>query len=74
MLTSKLSLKILSNALSLIGAIIFLVMLLDLKDQKLFKLNDWGAQWSTSYYQKHAVTFKELIKQLQKGETDSTVL
>ena len=74
MLTSKLSLKILSNALSLIGAIIFLVMLLDLKDQKLFKLNDWGAQWSTSYYQKHTVTFKELIKQLQKGETDSTVL
>ena len=74
MLTSKLSLKILSNALSLIGAIIFLVMLLDLKDQKLFKLNDWGTQWSTSYYQKHTVTFKELIKQLQKGETDSTVL
>ncbi|MDP7569939.1 MAG: hypothetical protein QF677_08505, partial [Arenicellales bacterium] len=60
MLTSKLSLKILSNALSLIGAIIFLVMLLDLKDQKLFKLNDWGTQWSTSYYQKHTVTFKEL--------------
>jgi len=74
MLTSKLSLKILSNALSLIGAIVFLVIFLDPKDQNLFKFDDWGNQWSTAYYQKHTATFKELIKQLQKGETDSTVL
>ena len=74
MLTSKLSVKILSNALSLIGAIIFLVMFFELKDPNFFRFNDWGDQWSSSYYQKHVTKFRELIKPLQKGETDSAIL
>ncbi|XXK22053.1 hypothetical protein ACMAY5_12710 [Arenicellales bacterium nBUS_48] len=74
MLTSKLGLKILSNALSLIGAIIFLVMFFELKDPNFFRFNDWGDQWSSSYYQKHVTKFRELIKPLQKGETDSAIL
>jgi len=74
MLTSKLGLKVLSNAFSLIGAIIFLVIFFDLKDQNFFRFNDWGDQWSSSYYQQHVAKFRELIKQLQKGETDSAIL
>ena len=74
MLTSKLGLKILSNALSLIGAIIFLVMFFELKDPNFFRFNDWGDQWSSSYYQKHVTKFRELIKPLRKGETDSAIL
>ena len=74
MLASKLGLKILSNALSLIGAIIFLVMFFELKDPNFFRFNDWGDQWSSSYYQKHVTKFRELIKPLQKGETDSAIL
>ncbi|MAF07454.1 MAG: hypothetical protein CL389_06305, partial [Acidiferrobacteraceae bacterium] len=74
MLTSKLGLKILSNALSLIGAIIFLVMFFELKDPNFFRFNDWGDQWSTSYYQKHVAEYRELIKQLREGETDSAIL
>ena len=74
MLTSKLGLKILSNALSLIGAMIFLVMFFELKDPNFFKFNDWGDQWSTSYYQKHVAEYRELIKQLREGETDSAIL
>jgi hypothetical protein len=74
MLTSKLGLKILSNALSLIGAMIFLVMFFELKDPNFFRFNDWGDQWSTSYYQKHVAEYRELIKQLREGETDSAIL
>ena len=74
MLTSKLGLKILSNALSLIGAIIFLVIFFELKDPNFFRFNDWGDQWSSAYYQKHATKFRELIKELRKGETDSAIL
>ena len=74
MLTSKFGLKILSNALLLIGAIVFLVIFFDLKDQNFLKFNEWGTQWSTSYNQQHVAKFRELIKQLQEGETDSTIL
>jgi len=74
MLTSKFGLKIISNALLLIGAIVFLFVFFDLKDQNFLKFNKWGTQWSTSYNQQHVAAYRELIKQLQEGETDSTIL
>jgi len=58
----------------LIGAIVFLFVFFDLKDQNFLKFNEWGTQWSTSYNQQHVAEYRELIKQLQEGETDSTIL
>jgi len=66
------SAKILGNGLLLIGALLFIALLL-IGPRQISLIDAWGDRWLSAYLESHKKPFRVLTKSIRKGQTDQAI-
>jgi hypothetical protein len=66
------SAKILGNGLLLVGALLFIGLLL-IGPRQISLIDEWGDRWLIAYLESHSNQFRVLIESVRKGQTDQAI-